>query len=66
MADIAELKTLIEGIQASLKDTVTNEKIEELIRKIDEKDTKITELENRLEALEGRVAVVENVNSLLE
>ena len=66
MADIAELKTLIEGIQAALKDTVTNQKIEELIRKIDEKDTKITELENRLEALEGRVAVVENVNSLLE
>ena len=39
MADIAELKTLIEGIQAALKDTATNEKIEELIRKIDEKDT---------------------------
>ena len=66
MADIAELKTLIEGIQAALKDTATNEKIEELIRKIDEKDTKITALEKRVEALEGRLAVVENVNILLE
>ena len=66
MADIAELKTLIEGIQAALKDTATNEKIEELIRKIDEKDTKISSLEKRVEMLEGRVAIVENVNSLLE
>ena len=66
MADIAELKTLIEGIQAALKNTVTNEKIEELIRKIDEKDTKIALLEKRVEMLEGRVAIVETVNCLLE
>ena len=66
MADIAELKTLIEGIQAALEDKATNEKIEELIRKIDEKDTKITALEKRVEMLEGRVAVVGNANSLME
>ena len=66
MADVAELKTLIQGIQADLRNKVTNEKIEELIRKMDEKDAKIASLEKQVDLLNGRIAVVENNNALLE
>ena len=66
MADIGELKTMIEGIQRDLRNKATNEKIEELIRKIEEKDEKIIELQNRVETLENRLTEVENSKALFE
>ena len=73
MGDVAELKTLIEGIQTDLRNKATNDKIEELIRKIEAKDAKIEALETKVEALEkerelltGRVAAAENTSALFE
>ena len=55
MSEIAELKTLIQGMQAELERTAKNATIEELIRKIDEKDVKIADLTRRVKSLEGRI-----------
>ena len=65
MSEIAELKTLIQGMKAELEKTAKNETIEDLIRKIDEKDAKIADLTRRVDLLEGRIAVAENTNTLL-
>lgn len=66
MADIGELKTLIEEIQRDLATKATTEKIEELILKIGEKDTKIAELEIKITTLENRVTESEKSKALLE
>ena len=66
MDGIADLKKLIEDIQADLQNKATTEKIEELIQKIDAKDQKISDLENKVKQLEGRVTVLETANTLLE
>ncbi len=66
MAELAELKTLIEGIQNDLRGKATNDKINELIAKIDEKDATISSLNERVEVLEGRISTMENTNRLLE
>ena len=66
MADIGELKTLIEEIQCDLATKATTEKIEQLILKIGEKDTKIAELEDKITTLENRVIESEKSKALLE
>ena len=66
MADLSELKSIVEGIREELRGKATTAKIEELISKIDEKDTAISSLKDRVENLESRLAVVENTNFLLE
>ena len=57
MADIAELKTLIESM---------NDKIDGLVAKIDEKDVKISDLEQRVVGLETQMSVMAQTNYLLE
>ena len=66
MAELAELRTLVENIRDELREKATTAKIEELIVKIDEKDTAISSLKTRVDNLEARLAVVENTNQLLE
>ena len=66
MADLAALKTLVEGIREELRSKATSAKLDELIAKIDEKDTAITTLTDRVNHLESRLAVVEKTNQLLE
>ena len=65
MAEIAELKTLIQGLQAELAKTAKQESIDDLLAKLDAKDETIGQLERRIENLEGRVAVAETTNALL-
>ena len=65
MADIAELKTLIQGLQAELAKTAKQESIDDLLGKLATKDETIGNLEKRIENLEARVAVAENTNALL-
>ena len=66
MAEYAELKQIVEGIQRDLQGLATTEKIDELIRKLGEKDKTIEELKVRVGGLETRVAVLENTNKLLD
>ena len=66
MADLAELKRLIEGIQTDLRNKATTEKIDELIKSIEARDEKIVELEKRVELLETRAPTTETQNKLLE
>ena len=47
MAEYAELKQIVEGIQRDLQGLATTEKIDELIRKLGEKDKTIEELKER-------------------
>ena len=65
MADIAELKALIQNLQAELAKTAKQESIDDLLTKLAAKDETIGKLEKRIENLEGRVAVAENTNALL-
>ena len=66
MADIAELKSLIENIGAELQGKATSAKLDELLVKIQEKDAAIDTLTDRVTQLESRLAVVEKTNILLE
>ena len=66
MADIAELKSLIEKIGEELQGKATSAKLDELIGKIQEKVAAINTLANRVTNLEARLAIVENTNVLLE
>ena len=65
MADIAELKALIQNLQAELAKTAKQESIDDLLTKLAAKDEIIGKLEKRIENLEGRVAVAKNTNALL-
>ena len=61
MADIGELKALIETIRTDL-----GAKIDTLVKKLDEKDKKIVELENKVFLLEEKLAFNETRFNLLE
>ena len=65
MTDLAELKTIVEGIQKDLRDTI-NAKIDKLIQSLAEKDETIEDLKDRVDRLESRVSVLENTNKLLD
>lgn len=66
MAELAELKQLVEDIREDLRGKATTAKIEELLLKINEKDAAITALQTRVGDLENRLTVMENTNILLE
>ena len=66
MAEIIEIKQILEEIKTDLKKKATNDKIDELLAKIEEKDVLITALELRIEILEAKVSTQENTNKLLE
>ena len=66
MADLAELKQIVESIREDLRGKATTAKIDELLLKINEKDKLISSLQTRVANLDSRLKVVENTNSLLE
>ena len=66
MAELGDLRTLVEEIRNELREKATTEKINELIAKIDEKDATISTLTTRVDELESRLAIVEKSNLLLE
>ena len=59
MSEIADLRALIEGVKKDLESKVTNEKIDELIKKMEEKDKKILKLEERILDLERSKSLLE-------
>ena len=61
MADINELKKLLEDVKRDL-----GEKIDNLAKKLDEKDLKITELENKIIVLESEKSFRDNQYDSLE
>ena len=66
MAEIQQLKKLLDQIKIDLKTKATNEKIDELLLSINEKDKKIDALEVRVEILESQLAIQQTVNDRLE
>ena len=61
MANVNELKVLLESIKSKLGD-----KIDVLVTKLDEKDRKIVELETKVNALEEKAAYNDTRYNLLE
>ena len=61
MADINELKTLIQGVEQKLID-----KIDAIVTKLDEKDKLIVELQNKVKCLEEKAVYDDKRYELLE
>ena len=59
MANIQELKDLLDNIKLDLESKATNAKIDELLALIKEKDNKIDMLDNKVDMLEQRLIILE-------
>ena len=59
MGDLADPRKIVEEVKLELRDKVTNQKIDELIKTINEKDIIISELEGRVKQLEWSYSLLE-------
>ena len=66
MANLQEIKNILDGIKKDLENKATNAKIDELVDQIRQRDIKINALEEKVAFLEGKISVIEKVTTLLE
>ena len=66
MANINQIKIILEDIQKDLATKATNEKIDLLVNELKAKDERINELETKVLSLESRLAILTNTNLLIE